>query len=338
MHDLVLFYPEGHAQHVLIGHPETPERVEAIRALLDSAGLWKPFPQLAAMQVPETVLQTIHEPYLLDFLSSVSGVGGRVDEDTYMTAQSWDLAQQAVGGAISVAAAVWQRSAARGFALSRPPGHHATAGQAMGFCLLNNIALTAEYLLQQEGAQRLAIIDLDVHHGNGTQDIFYDRDDVLFISTHQWPLYPGTGRLSERGAGVGVGANLNLPLPPLSGDLAYGTAMNEVILPVLRRFNPEMILVSTGFDTHWRDPLANVLLSAQAYGGLIQDLTDFADSHCDGRIAMFLEGGYDLEGGAASALGACAALIGETFEDPLGESPWEESRDWETIVSRAAAA
>jgi acetoin utilization deacetylase AcuC-like enzyme len=333
---MVYFYPRGHELHVLPGHPETPERVEAIRAELDRTGLWTPFPQLEALEVPDKVLHRIHQSYLVEFLASSAGLGGRVDADTYLTGESWELAQQAAGGALSVAAAVWQRAAVRGFSLSRPPGHHATPGQAMGFCLLNNVALAAEYLLQNEGAKRVAIIDLDVHHGNGTQDIFYDRDEVLFISTHQWPLYPGTGRLSERGTAGAHGFTLNLPLPPLSGDLAYGTAMQEVILPALADFGPDMLLVSAGFDTHWRDPLANVLLSAGAYGGLVRDLAEFADSYCQGRIAMILEGGYDLEGGAASAAAAVAGLLGKEYDDYLGGSPWEESWDWQRVVDQAA--
>ena len=165
----------------------------------------------------------------------------------------------------------------------------------MGFCLLNNIALAAEYLLQVEGARRLAIVDLDLHHGNGTQDAFWRRGEVLFISTHQSPLYPGTGMISERGAGGGLGANANLPLPPLSGDSAFQAAMGEVILPLLDRFAPEMLLVSVGFDPHWRDPLGHLLLSAGAFAGLIASLEDWAGQHAGGHIALVLEGGYDLE-------------------------------------------
>ncbi|MFQ5617092.1 MAG: histone deacetylase [Anaerolineales bacterium] len=335
MHPIAYFYPTGHQSHSLPGHPERPERVEAIVAALTNAGWWEPYPKLNALELPNQVLRAIHTRRHLSYIETTSCMGGRVDPDTYLTPQTWELALQAAGGAASVAAAVWLGKAQRGFALARPPGHHATPDRAMGFCLLNNVALAAEYLIQEHGAQRLAIVDLDVHHGNGTQDIFYRRGDVLFISTHQWPLYPGTGWLDKTGQGAGKGATVNLPLPPLSGDRAYLAAMEEVILPVIDRFSPEMILVSAGMDAHWRDPLANLLLSGGAYGELVGSLAKWADENCQGRIALVWEGGYDLEGGAACAVGAVAALLGEAFDDPVGRSPWQERENWRRVVDGA---
>ena len=205
----------------------------------------------------------------------------------------------------------------------------------MGFCLLNNVALAAEHLLQREGAQRLAIVDLDLHHGNGTQDAFWERAEVMYVSTHQWPLYPGTGRLEETGSGPGAGTTVNLPLPPGSGDQALQTAMTEVILPLLDRFAPEMILVSAGFDPHWRDPLGHLQLSAAGYGALVAALTRWADQHADGRITLVLEGGYDLEAGATCALAAVAALLGEAWEDPLGPAPQPETSGWQAVIQQA---
>ena len=205
----------------------------------------------------------------------------------------------------------------------------------MGFCLLNNIALAAEYLQQEQGAIKLAIVDLDLHHGNGTQDIFYRRGDVLYISTHQYPHYPGTGALRETGLGSGEGATANFPFPPMSGDIAFQTVMEEAILPILDRFAPEMILVSYGFDTHWRDPLGNLMLSASGYASLIDSLADWADRNCQGRLALFLEGGYDLEAAAACAQGVTAALLDLEWEDSLGVSPYPESNAWQAMLEQA---
>jgi acetoin utilization deacetylase AcuC-like enzyme len=205
----------------------------------------------------------------------------------------------------------------------------------MGFCLLNNVALTAEYLIQEKGASRLAIVDLDLHHGNGTQDIFWRRSDVFFISIHQSPLYPGTGGLDEIGAGPGEGFTANFPLPPGSGDQAYQAFMETLILPLLDRYGPEMLLVSFGFDPHWRDPLGHLLLSAGVYGELIRSLTNWADDRCDGRIAVVLEGGYDLEAGAACGQACVAALSGLPWQDPLGLSPRMEAKSWQYVLQAA---
>jgi acetoin utilization deacetylase AcuC-like enzyme len=223
----------------------------------------------------------------------------------------------------------------RGFSLNRPPGHHATKNRGMGFCLLNNVAIAAEYLIRERGAVRVAIVDLDLHHGNGTQDIFWQRRDVLYISTHQSPLYPGTGMLEETGEGYGRGYTANFPLPPASGDRAYQTVMGELILPLIDRYEPEMILVSAGFDAHWRDPLGHMRLSADGYYKLIAELRRWADIHCGGRISLVLEGGYDLGAIGTSAQAAAAALLEEPWEDPIGPSPRLEGSSWQSVVRKA---
>jgi acetoin utilization deacetylase AcuC-like enzyme len=335
MEPLAYFYPQGHAVHFEAGHPERPERVDVIRTALQQRGLWDEFPQLAALELDEQVLASIHTSAYLNLLEISCRRGGHLDADTYLTPSSWRLALAAAGGAAAIARAVWSRQAKRGFALTRPPGHHATRGQGMGFCLLNNIALAAETLLQQDKASRLAVVDIDLHHGNGTQDIFYQRGDVLYISTHQSPLYPGTGWLEEMGAGAGVGKNANFPFPPGTGDIAFITVMDELIVPLLERYEPEMILVSYGFDAHWSDPLGHLLLSAAGYQSLIQRLTEFADLHCQGRIAVFLEGGYNLEAAAICSWGVVAALLGENIQDTLGSSPYPETKLWENMLERA---
>lgn len=335
MEDLIYFYPRGHEAHFEPGHPEKPQRVEAVRNALQGAGWWEAYPKLPPLELPQAVLQAIHTPAHLRRVQNASLQSAYLDMDTYTTPSSWTLALNAAGGAAAVAGQVWQRIARRGFALTRPPGHHATRDQAMGFCLLNNIALAAEWLLQQQGARRLAIVDLDLHHGNGTQDIFWERAEVLYISTHQFPLYPGTGTLNETGAAAAAGTNANFPLPPGSGDEAFQTVMDVLILPLLERFGPEMLLVSVGYDSHWRDPLGSLQLSALGYYRLIAKLAGFADDHCQGRIALFLEGGYDLDAMAYCGQSNVAALLHLPWEDPLGEAPRPESEAWQAMLLRA---
>ena len=230
---LVYFYPEGHEAHVELGHPERPERVEALRQGLKSAGWWDDIPKLGPENVPQEILERVHDPIYLAKLELACSQGSRLDIDTYTTPNSWDLAIKAAGGGIAVADYVWLQQANRGFALTRPPGHHATSNRGMGFCLLNNIALAAEYLIQIRGAKQLAIIDLDLHHGNGTQEIFWERADVFYISTHQFPFYPGTGGTNDVGSGPGKGTTANFPLPPGSGDNAFHEIMHDLILPLL---------------------------------------------------------------------------------------------------------
>ncbi|MFN2214601.1 MAG: histone deacetylase [Anaerolineales bacterium] len=315
MDKLVYFYNQGHEKHYETGHPERPERVEVIKAALEENDFWEKYPKLPVQDLPEKILTTIHTREYLRVLEEACRLGSHLDADTYTTSASWKLALGAAGGAAAVANSVWSREAERGFALTRPPGHHATAGRGMGFCLLNNVALAAEYLVQELGANRLAIVDLDLHHGNGTQDIFYSRGDVLYISTHQYPHYPGSGWIDETGKGAGQMANANLPLPPYSGDAAFKKGMDEFILPLLDGFQPEMLLISYGFDPHFDDPLGSLQLTSQGYGDLILQLTDWADRCCNGRISLFLEGGYNLRAAQACSLAVVAALLGDKFPE-----------------------
>ena len=335
MHDLVFFYPENHADHFEPGHPERPERVETIRTALAGVGWWERFPHLDPVEPSMDVLSAIHEMNYLRTLEAACAQGSHLDMDTYTTTASWQLALNSAGGAMAVAEAVWKDKATRGFALCRPPGHHATIHRGMGFCLLNNAAIAAEHLQQNFGAQKLAIIDLDLHHGNGTQDIFWRRGDVLYISTHQSPYYPGTGALREIGSGSGEGATANFPMPPTTGDDGFLAVMDEGILPLLDRFTPEILLISYGFDTHWRDPLGNLLLSAGGYASLIASLTRWADTHCNGKIMLVLEGGYDLEAAAACGINVTAALLGEEGNDVLGSAPFPAGKDWRAMLDQA---
>ena len=333
MEEIVYYYPDGHEKHFETGHPERPERVEAIRKALQDANLWDPFPKLPPADIPDEVLRFIHSPAYLSLLEMTCQRAGHIDMDTYTTRDSCRLARQAAGGAISIACAVWEGRARRGFALTRPPGHHAMHGQGMGFCLLNNIAISAEYLIRTFGIQCLAIVDLDLHHGNGTQDIFWTRGDVLYISTHQAPFYPGTGRLEEIGEGDGEGWNVNIPLPAGSGDTAFASIMEAIILPMLDRKNPQMILVSYGFDPHWMDPLGHLLLTAAGYYNLIKKLCSWADNNCNGKIGLILEGGYDLQAANVCTLAVTHAMLGRPWED-LYPCPYEESSGWKISLER----
>jgi acetoin utilization deacetylase AcuC-like enzyme len=335
MDELVWFYPQGHEAHQEPGHPECPERVEAIITALERVGWWNSIPKLTPAMVPEHVLQRIHSPAYLNLLEMTSRRGGHLDADTYVTPASWYLAHQAAGGGLAVAEAVWNGKARRGFALTRPPGHHACHGQGMGFCLLNNIALAADTLIQEYSARRLGIVDLDLHHGNGTQEIFWQRGDVFYLSTHQSPFYPGTGNIDEIGDGDGEGCNANFPLPAGSGDQAFLTVVDDLILPLLAGYQPEMILISYGFDPHWSDPLGHLLLSAQGISEGVRRIVNLADTYCQGRLAVFMEGGYNLEAAAACTLGVTAALLGKSFSDPLGKAPYAESQAWQHMVKQA---
>jgi acetoin utilization deacetylase AcuC-like enzyme len=335
MGEVVLFYPEGHAAHAEAGHPERPERVEVIRTALEREGLWDSLPRLEALEVPRSILEGVHSQGYLAALEQFSRAGRRFDADTYTTPASWRLALQAAGGAAAAAAAVWDRKYSAGYALTRPPGHHATRQRAMGFCLINNVAVAAEYLLSQRQAERLAVVDIDLHHGNGTQEIFWERRDVFYFSTHQYPHYPGTGSLEETGAREGHGTTANFPLPPGAGDAAFEAVMEKLILPLLDRYQPQMLLLSVGFDTHWRDPLGHLQLTVNGFARTVKALAGWAEENCQGRTALFLEGGYDLQAAAACSLAAVQVLRGQAWQDPLGPPPMPESRDWQKIVAHS---
>ncbi len=332
--ELVYFYPDGHENHFEIGHPERPERIESIRAALQQASLWEPYPRLPPLTLSDEILQFIHAPAYLNLLELTCRRSGHLDMDTYTTPASWELAHRAAGGAAAVASAVWEGKARRAFAVTRPPGHHAMHGQGMGFCLLNNIALATEYLVRTYPIEKLAIIDLDLHHGNGTQDIFWARDDVLYISTHQSPFYPGTGHVDDIGEGAGEGWTANFPLPPGSGDIAFATVMDEIILPLLEHRQPQMLLVSYGFDPHWMDPLGQLLLTAGGYGSLIAKLCTWADNHCEGKIALILEGGYNLRAAEACSLAVVNAMLGKPWMDAY-PCPYEERNAWKIMLKQA---
>jgi acetoin utilization deacetylase AcuC-like enzyme len=335
MYNLACYYPIGHESHYQLGHPERPERVEAIRQAFKAVSLWDTFHQVEPVEINDNVLFSIHSQEYIKSLEDISKNGQYLDMDTYTTPATWSLSLRTAGGAVSTIEQVWNGSAKRGLALTRPPGHHATRNMGMGFCILNNIAIATEHLIHSHQVRRVAIIDFDLHHGNGTQDIFWKRGDVFYISTHQSPLYPGSGALKDIGVGDGLGKTANLPLPPGSGDNAFKACTEEIILPLCDQFKPEALLISYGFDPHWMDPLGHLQLSASGYGNIIGSLTQWADQNCDGKIVLFLEGGYSLEAAAACSLSVVNKMLGRTWDDSLGEAPRPEGLSWKSVIKMA---
>ncbi|HZR00720.1 MAG TPA: histone deacetylase [Chloroflexota bacterium] len=323
MEPLALFYSREMLEHDTGQHPERVARLEAIEAALTHSGLTARTP----LREPEpAALGQITRVHATGYVATVDrlarGGGGQLDPDTVVSRGSYRAALRAAGGAVAAARAVVGGEAKRAFALVRPPGHHARPAAGMGFCLFNNVAVAARAAQAELGVGRLAIVDVDVHHGNGTQESFYEDPSVLFVSTHQHPFYPGTGALTETGAGPGAGATANLPLPAGCGDADYLACLDEVVLPLLRRHAPELLLASVGFDAHWADPLANEQLTIGGYVAIVQRLAAAADELCGGRLALVLEGGYSLEALAYGVLAVCQALRGDAWEDPLGASPY----------------
>ena len=282
--------------------------------------------------VPATTEQVlrVHTPEHLNLVRGVSmRGGGLLDQgDTYATAETFDAALLAAGSTCALVDHIMTGKADNGFALIRPPGHHAEASRAGGFCIFNNIGIAARQAQAQHGLQRVAIVDYDVHHGNGTQDIFYDDPSVHFTSTHLFTqyFYPGTGAWDETGSGPGKGYTLNVPMPPNVGDVGYQRAFQDLIIPALERFQPEIVLVSIGFDAHWLDPLAMASLSLTGYATLTQMLIDTAERLCRGRIGFVLEGGYHLDVLTNGSINVFYTLLGEAIVlDPFGPSPEPEN-------------
>lgn len=288
------------------GHPESPARLRAVLAALDR-DRFAALDRIEAPRASTEALERVHDPaYVARILASAPSDGlARLDEDTLMSPASAEAALRAAGAVAAAVDAVLNERASRAFCAVRPPGHHATADQAMGFCLFNNVAVGAAHALAEHGIERVAIADFDVHHGNGTQDIFAREPRVLFVSSHQWPLYPGSGSAEE----TGVGNLLNAPLPPETGSRAFRQTWEERLLPRLDAFRPQLLLVSAGFDGHRADPLAQLQLDADDYAWLTARLVDIARVHAAGRVVSTLEGGYDLDALAASASAHVAALM-----------------------------
>lgn len=289
------------------GHPERPDRLRAIERALED----EKFQTLAREQAPMAELDVIALAHPRGYVEQVrqaspdEGLIG-LDADTTMSPGSFEAALRGAGGAVYAVDEVFGKKARNAFVAVRPPGHHAEKATPMGFCLFNNVAIAARYAQKKHGAERVAIIDFDVHHGNGSQDIFWDDDTVMYCSTHQMPLYPGTGAVSERGSKNTI---VNAPLRPGDGGHQFRDAMQTTILPRLETFGPDLVIISAGFDAHVRDPLANLNFVEADFTWATQKLMDLADRRADGRVVSVLEGGYDLEGLSKSVAAHVTALM-----------------------------
>jgi acetoin utilization deacetylase AcuC-like enzyme len=319
-------FDEIFTKHNLAGHPENAQRLLAIKDYLVNNQILPQLTLVPARPANREELRRCHHPRHIDLVEETSrGGGGMLDPDTYTNEFSYDAALAAAGGLIELVSAVLSGELDNGFALLRPPGHHATYSRAMGFCLFANVAVAARAARFDRNLARVAIVDFDVHHGNGTQAILEEDPSVLFISSHQYPYYPGTGAINEIGRGEAKGATVNLPLSPYVGDEGFQQLYGQVVFPVLRRFQPELILVSAGFDAHWDDPLANLGLSLTGYYWLAKSLVDLAAELCQGQIVFTLEGGYNLKVLAPGVGNVFRALMGKSeLDDPLGSSSWPE--------------
>jgi acetoin utilization deacetylase AcuC-like enzyme len=324
-------------RHVPIGHhPERPERLTAARAALAAAGAG--FQRVAPRPASDEELARVHQPLFLERLARLRGQEGHLDPDTYVSPESVDVAWLAAGSLVAMVDALIDGPVRRGVALLRPPGHHARPSHAMGFCLLNNVAVAAAHA-RARGLRRVAVVDWDVHHGNGTQEIFWRDPGVLYASTHQFPFYPGTGAVDELGEGDGKGYTVNVPLAAGGGDAIYGSAFERVVLPVLEEYAPELVLVSAGFDASMRDPLAQMELSDQAFGWMARELARLADKSASGRMVLVLEGGYDLvalERGLKSAIdgmldGRAAELPRAQDDDDVARAARSARKAWASI-------
>jgi acetoin utilization deacetylase AcuC-like enzyme len=289
-------------------HPESPDRVRAIRrALADRYGVEYVAPDLASGDR----LRAVHDSgYVAEFEAFCAGGGGEWDADTVACEATWDAARASAGLAEWTARRALAGDDGRDtpFSLGRPPGHHAVVDNAMGFCFFNNAAVAAQTALDDGAADRVAIFDWDVHHGNGTQDLFYDRDDVFYVSIHEEGLYPGTGHVDETGTGDGAGTTLNVPFPPGTTHTAYLRALETVIRPALVAFEPDLLLVSAGFDAHEHDPISRMRVSTEGYGLLTEHVRAVAD-RCDAALGFVLEGGYGLD-----TLSESVRMVNEVFD------------------------
>ncbi|MCC2668691.1 MAG: putative deacetylase [Armatimonadetes bacterium] len=304
-------------------HPETAARISTVVALLRERGLWDRLQHLPVKPAPLAAVEAVHDPRYVELIRYYAERGGGwLTGDTPFSAGSWDAALAGSGAAIGAVDAVLRREVPSAFALIRPPGHHACIAEGMGFCLLNHAAIAARHAVRTHGLNRVLLVDFDVHHGNGTQEIFYEDPSVLYFSMHQYPAYPGTGAAREIGAGAGIGTTVNVPLPAGVADAGHLYALHEMLVPVAREYRPQLILVSAGYDSHWANTAylnsIRMCVSVSGFGQWVTLLQDLANELCDGRLAFSLEGGYDHEALAWSVDATFRVLLGEPVEDPLG--------------------
>ena len=307
-----LVYDPRYLDHDMgAGHPESPARLRAIMQQLERSGTAARLTRIEPREAEDEWITQIHKPSYLAMLKAHAPTNGRVslDPDTAMSHGSLAAAYLAAGGALAAVDAIVSRQVEHVFCAVRPPGHHAEAGRAMGFCLFNNVAIAARYAQKKHGLKRVLIVDWDVHHGNGTQHSFEDDSSVLFFSTHQYPHYPGTGGESERGRGTGEGSTINVPMEAGEGNDEYRAVFRKSLVPAADAFKPEFVIISAGFDAHKDDPLASMRLTEEGYADLTGIVADIAKRHAGGRMLSSLEGGYHLTALAASVDRHIQALL-----------------------------
>jgi acetoin utilization deacetylase AcuC-like enzyme len=313
-------------------HPERPERIAAMISMAED--LQRPgLKFLAPREAMPDELSLCHSQELIAAVESTAGIDRTdFDPDTHASPATWKTTLLAAGGVLTAVEAVLDGEAQNAFAIVRPPGHHALPDRAMGFCFFNNVAIAAQWLVQRCGLSRVLILDWDVHHGNGTQEMFYRSPNVLYMSTHQFPFYPGTGRLDETGAGAGAGFTVNAPMPAGFGDLEYVRVFDDLLMPIARQFKPEFVLISSGFDCHFRDPLGGMRVTENGFVAMARRMKRLAAECCGGRMAVVLEGGYDLRALADSGR-AVIDELGREADEPLDE-PQDAQRAM-PIIQRA---
>jgi len=304
----IVYHPDF-LLHTNRNHPERKERLEAIMALLGRENLSSRLDEILPSPAHQDDVAAVHTTQHIENVRKTVGSGyDFLDGDTYLTPHSFDVAMLAAGGALAAMRAVLSGRLRSCFSFARPPGHHAEPDSSMGFCLFNNGAIAARAAMKEFGVSRILFLDWDVHHGNGTQKAFYHEPEVLFASIHQSPAYPGTGQIYESGAGRGVGYNVNIPLPPGCGDDVYDAVFREIIVPLAASYRPEVVMVSSGHDTYHGDPLADMRLSFHGFANMARHVREIAETYCDGRVVLFLEGGYHLQGQAEAVVTVLSEL------------------------------
>ena len=317
-----LVYSEKYLEHKPSGgHPERPERLKAIVDSLRLAKLWGT-PNVRVLEpkpAEREDIELVHDAEHIKLVEHLSKPERPLDADTPVRRNTFELALLAAGGTIDAGRAVLSGEASNAFALVRPPGHHASRARGGGFCYFNNLAVMIERMKREFKLRRIFVLDFDAHHGNGTQDIFYEDPSVLFLSLHQNPLtlYPGTGFVHELGSGGGKGYTVNVPMPPRSGDAEYMGVMEEIFVPLTEQFKPELFAVSAGFDAYADDPLTQLQLSTLAYGWLTRFVVEQAERLCKGRVVFVLEGGYVLDALAEGVVNVVKTLAGEKHPTPV---------------------